>query len=89
MAVAVVEVRVITLVNVAVKVVLVVTVFVADAVVVVVDKDVTVEVQSSPHMTGQLVFANWPCSPSSVQSDNGIRDPQPAASWAPWHDCGA
>ena len=49
---------------------------------------VTVLVQSSPHMTGQLVFANWLCSPSSVQSDGGIRDPQSADSVIPWHSCG-
>ena len=46
---------------------------------------VEVEVQSSPHITGQFDLAKSPCSPFSTQSDFGIRDPQPADSVMPWH----
>ena len=60
-----------------------VLVFVVD--VAVVDVVVTVDVQSSPHITGQFVLAKSPCSPFSTQSDFGIRDPQPADSVIPWH----
>ena len=60
-----------------------VLVFVVD--VAVVDVVVTVDVQSSPHITGQFVLAKSPCSPFSTQSDFGIRDPQPADSAIPWH----
>ena len=46
---------------------------------------VEVDVQSSPHITGQFVLAKSPCSPFSTQSDFGIRDPQPTDSVMPWH----
>ena len=49
---------------------------------------VIVEVQSNPHMTGQWVSANVWCTPTTLQSPVGIRDPQPAASSSPWHGCG-
>ena len=49
---------------------------------------VTVEVHSSPHITGQCASANSWCTPPTLQSAMGIRDPQPAASSTAWHICG-
>ena len=84
----VVDVALVVVVVCAVIAVLVVTVSVTDVVAVCAVVEVIVDVHSSPHMTGQFVLANLPWSPSSSQSEGGIRDPQPAASLVPWHDCG-
>ena len=54
------------------------SVAVVDAVVVAVDS-----VQLSPHMTGQLDFANSPSSPPPVQSGGKIRSPHSADSLTP------
>ena len=49
----------------------------------VVDVVVTVDVHSSPHITGQFFLAKSPWSPSSSQSNSGIREPHPGASFSP------
>ena len=51
--------------------------------------DVSVDVHSSPHITGQLVLAKLLWSPSALQSDGGIRDPHSVDSLTPWHSWGA